>query len=184
MTISEAARLVIQAGAIGEDGQILLLDMGQPVRIIDLAADMIRLSGLRVGSDIGIEIVGLRPGEKMFEELHADDEQRLPTSHPKIIVAQRRQAQNAELPLEHLGIGTPRPDRSPENIRPIAKNCSRISYVNVNPAIWTAARRYAGTPDCRLNYPRCHESTRTIYRHSLPYASRFGRRSGRLGGIA
>jgi len=99
MTISEAARLVIQAGAIGEDGQILLLDMGQPVRIIDLAADMIRLSGLRVGSDIGIEIVGLRPGEKMFEELHADDEQRLPTSHPKIIVAQGRQVQNADLPL-------------------------------------------------------------------------------------
>jgi FlaA1/EpsC-like NDP-sugar epimerase len=99
MTISEAARLVIQAGAIGEDGQILLLDMGQPVRIIDLAADMIRLSGLRVGADIGIEVVGLRPGEKMFEELHADDEQRLPTSHPKIIVAQGRQVQNADLPL-------------------------------------------------------------------------------------
>jgi FlaA1/EpsC-like NDP-sugar epimerase len=100
MTISEAARLVIQAGAIGEDGQILLLDMGQPVRIIDLATDMIRLSGLQLGSDIGIKIVGLRPGEKMFEELHADDEQRLPTSHPKIIVAQGRQAQNADLPLD------------------------------------------------------------------------------------
>ena len=56
MTISEAARLVIQAGAIGKDGQILLLDMGEPIRIIDLAADMIRLSGLRVGTDIGIEI--------------------------------------------------------------------------------------------------------------------------------
>jgi FlaA1/EpsC-like NDP-sugar epimerase len=99
MTISEAARLVIQAGAIGEDGQILLLDMGEPVRIIDLATDMIRLSGLQVDSDIGIEIVGLRPGEKMFEELHTNDEERLPTSHPKIIVAQGRQVQNADLPL-------------------------------------------------------------------------------------
>jgi FlaA1/EpsC-like NDP-sugar epimerase len=97
MTIPEAARLVIQAGAIGEDGQILLLDMGEPVRIIDLAADMVRLSGLRVGADIGIEIVGLRPGEKMFEELYATDEQRLPTSHPKIIVAQRRQSPPADL---------------------------------------------------------------------------------------
>lgn len=98
MTIPEAARLVIQAGAIGKDGQILLLDMGEQVRIIDLAADMIRLSGFRPGVDIGIEIVGLRPGEKMFEELHTADEQRLPTSHPKIIVAQRRQATSHELP--------------------------------------------------------------------------------------
>ncbi|MGD0654542.1 MAG: nucleoside-diphosphate sugar epimerase/dehydratase [Thermoguttaceae bacterium] len=97
MTISEAARLVIQAGAIGKDGQILLLDMGEPIRIIDLAVDMIRLSGLRVGADIRIQIVGLRPGEKMFEELHAADEQRLPTSHPKIIVAQCSHAQIAEL---------------------------------------------------------------------------------------
>jgi FlaA1/EpsC-like NDP-sugar epimerase len=98
MTIPEAARLVIQAGAIGEDGQILLLDMGEPVRIIDLATDMVRLSGLRVGADIGIEIVGLRPGEKMFEELHATGEQRLPTSHPKIIVAQFQQSPSPDLP--------------------------------------------------------------------------------------
>jgi FlaA1/EpsC-like NDP-sugar epimerase len=97
MTISEAARLVIQAGAIGQDGQILLLDMGEPVRIVDLAADMVRLSGLRVGADIRIEITGLRPGEKMFEELHTADEQRLPTSHPKIIVAQGGNIKNAEL---------------------------------------------------------------------------------------
>ena len=65
MTIPEAARLVIQAGVIGNDGEILLLDMGEPVRIIDLAADMIRLSGLRVGDDIEIEISGLRPGETL-----------------------------------------------------------------------------------------------------------------------
>ncbi|MGW8257783.1 MAG: polysaccharide biosynthesis protein, partial [Thermoguttaceae bacterium] len=65
MTIPEAARLVIQAGAIGKDGQILLLDMGEPIRIVDLASDLIRLSGLEVGRDINIEFTGLRPGEKM-----------------------------------------------------------------------------------------------------------------------
>ena len=90
MTIPEASRLVIQAGAIGQSGQILLLDMGEPVRIVDLAADMIRLSGLRVGEDIAIEFVGLRPGEKLFEELHIPGERLLPTCHPKIIVADRK----------------------------------------------------------------------------------------------
>ena len=90
MTIPEASRLVIQAGAIGQSGQILVLDMGEPVRIVDLAADMIRLSGLRVGEDVAIEFTGLRPGEKLYEELHIPGEQLLPTSHPKIIVADRK----------------------------------------------------------------------------------------------
>ena len=92
MTIPEASRLVIQAGAIGQSGQILLLDMGEPVRILDLAADMIRLSGLRVGKDVVIEFTGLRAGEKLYEELHIPGEQLLPTSHPKIIVADRKPA--------------------------------------------------------------------------------------------
>ena len=89
MTIPEAAQLVIQAGAIGNNGEILLLDMGEPVRIVDLAADMIRLSGLRVGEDVEIEFTGLRPGEKLYEELHADGEKHLPTRHPKIMIADR-----------------------------------------------------------------------------------------------
>jgi FlaA1/EpsC-like NDP-sugar epimerase len=91
MTIPEAAQLVIQAGAIGNNGEILLLDMGEPVRIVDLAADMIRLSGLRVGEDIEIEFSGLRPGEKLYEELHADGEKHLPTRHSKIMIADRQQ---------------------------------------------------------------------------------------------
>ncbi len=70
MTIPEAAQLVIQAGAMGQGGEIFVLDMGEPVRIVDLAADVIRLSGLRVGEDIEIEFTGLRPGEKLYEELH------------------------------------------------------------------------------------------------------------------
>ena len=86
MTIPEASRLVLQAGAIGQGGQILLLDMGEPVRIVDLAEDMIRLSGLRVGEDIAIEFSGIRPGEKLFEELHLSAEKQLPTAHPKVIV--------------------------------------------------------------------------------------------------
>ncbi len=112
MTIPEASRLVIQAGAIGQSGQILVLDMGEPVRIVDLAADMIRLSGLCVGEDIAIEFVGLRPGEKLYEELHIAGERLLPTSHPKIIVADRARAniddmQSAIERLERLARDNP-----------------------------------------------------------------------------
>ncbi|MEA1950999.1 MAG: polysaccharide biosynthesis protein, partial [Planctomycetota bacterium] len=90
MTIPEASRLVIQAGTIGKTGQIMVLDMGDPVRIVDLASDMIRLSGLRIGEDIEIEFSGLRPGEKLYEELRANGEQQLPTLHDKITVADHR----------------------------------------------------------------------------------------------
>lgn len=91
MTIPEASQLVIQAGAMGNGGEIFVLDMGEPVRIVDLARDMVRLSGLEVGQDIEIQFVGQRPGEKLFEELHGDGELHLPTSHPKIMVAQCEQ---------------------------------------------------------------------------------------------
>ena len=112
MTIPEASRLVIQAGAIGQSGQILVLDMGEPVRIVDLAADMIRLSGLRVGDDIAIQFTGLRPGEKLYEELHVPGERLLPTCHPKIIVADHRPASvndicSAIAELERLGREAP-----------------------------------------------------------------------------
>ncbi len=97
MTIPEAARLVIQAGAIDPGGRILLLDMGDPVCIADLAADMIRLSGLRVGDDVAIEFTGVRPGEKLYEELRGPGEECLPTIHPKIIVADHRAADHAAM---------------------------------------------------------------------------------------
>ena len=87
MTIPEAAQLVIQAGAMGKGGEIFVLEMGEPVRIIDLAHDMIRLSGLNIGQDIEIQITGLRPGEKLYEELHVHGETHCPTLHPKIQVA-------------------------------------------------------------------------------------------------
>ena len=87
MLIPEAAQLVIQAGTMGQGGEIFVLDMGDPVRLMDLARDMIRLSGLREGEDIEIKISGVRPGEKLFEELYGKNEQHKPTGHRKIMVA-------------------------------------------------------------------------------------------------
>jgi FlaA1/EpsC-like NDP-sugar epimerase len=78
---------VIQAGAMGQGGEIFVLDMGEPVRIIDLAHDLIRLSGLRAGEDIEVQITGLRPGEKLYEELYDASESHLRTAHSKIMVA-------------------------------------------------------------------------------------------------
>jgi FlaA1/EpsC-like NDP-sugar epimerase len=86
MTIPEAAQLVLQAGAIGEGGEIFILDMGKPVRIVDVARDMIRLSGLRPDEDVQIEFMGLRPGEKLFEELGTTEDRVVRTRHPKIFV--------------------------------------------------------------------------------------------------
>ncbi len=88
MLIPEAAQLVIQAGAMGQGGEVFVLDMGEPVRILDLAHDMIRLSGLRVDDDIEVHITGLRPGEKLHEELYDITELHERTSHPKIMVAE------------------------------------------------------------------------------------------------
>jgi FlaA1/EpsC-like NDP-sugar epimerase len=86
MTIPEAARLVLQAAAIGDSGQVLVLDMGEPVRIVDLARDLIRLSG-HTTDEIAIEFTGLRPGEKLYEELLADTEATLPTTVQRLRVA-------------------------------------------------------------------------------------------------
>lgn len=88
MSIPEAARLVIQAGALGSQGEVFLLDMGKPVKIYDLAQQMIYLSGLTPNVDVPIEITGLRPGEKLYEELLIDRTKALPTQHPKIFMAQ------------------------------------------------------------------------------------------------
>ena len=87
MMIPEASQLVIQAGAMGQGGEVFVLDMGDPVRIYDLACEMISLSGLEVGRDIEIQFSGVRPGEKLFEELHIHGESHVPTVHPKIMVA-------------------------------------------------------------------------------------------------
>jgi len=85
MSIPEAVQLVLQASALAQDRDVFMLEMGEPVRIMDLAARMVSLAGLRVGADIEVRVTGLRPGEKLAEELHTIDEHPLPTSHPKIV---------------------------------------------------------------------------------------------------
>ncbi len=88
MTIPEACQLVLEAGSMGNGGEIYIFDMGKPVKIIDLATKMIKLAGLEPKQDIEIKIVGLRPGEKLYEELLNDGSTTLPTHHEKIMIAQ------------------------------------------------------------------------------------------------
>jgi FlaA1/EpsC-like NDP-sugar epimerase len=90
MTIPEACQLILQAGAMGEGGEIFILEMGTPVKIVDMARDLIRLSGFEPDQDIKIEFVGLRPGEKLFEELITEGEGIVPTSHERIMVLRGR----------------------------------------------------------------------------------------------
>jgi FlaA1/EpsC-like NDP-sugar epimerase len=116
MTIPEASQLVIQAGAMGEGGEIFVLDMGEPVKILDLATDMIRLSGLQLGKDIEFEFSGVRPGEKLYEELHLEGEQHLPTSHSKIRVNQCKQRELHSV-IQDLAVLMKVADRSDEEIR-------------------------------------------------------------------
>ena len=94
MTIPEAVQLVLQAAAMGQGGEVFVLDMGEPVKIVDLAEDLIRLSGLEVGRDIEIRFTGTRPGEKLYEELFFNSENAAPTAHPKVLMAR-----NGALPI-------------------------------------------------------------------------------------
>jgi FlaA1/EpsC-like NDP-sugar epimerase len=98
MTIPEAVQLVLQAAVLGRGGEVFVLDMGEPVRIVDLATDLIRLSGLKVGQDVEIHFTGVRPGEKLYEELFFGREHAEPTTHPKVL-----RAKQADLPI---GLGT------------------------------------------------------------------------------
>jgi len=90
MTIPEASQLVLEAGAMGKGGEIFIFDMGESVKILDLAKNMIRLSGFNYPDEVDIEITGLRPGEKLYEELLANGENTLPTYHEKIMISQAK----------------------------------------------------------------------------------------------
>ncbi|MBO7433668.1 MAG: polysaccharide biosynthesis protein [Salinivirgaceae bacterium] len=96
MTIPEACQLVLEAGASGKGGEIFIFDMGESVKIVDLAKKMIKLSGLQLGKDIQISFTGLRPGEKLYEELLANKENTIPTPHPQIMVAKVREYNHDE----------------------------------------------------------------------------------------
>jgi FlaA1/EpsC-like NDP-sugar epimerase len=92
MTIPESVQLVLQAAALGSGGELFMLDMGEPVRIVDLARDLIRLSGLQEGIDVEIRFTGIRPGEKLYEEMFFSHEVAMPTVHPKILRARQGQS--------------------------------------------------------------------------------------------
>lgn len=95
MLLSEAAQLVLQAGAMGKGGEVFFLDMGEPMRILDLAENLIRLSGLEPGRDVPIELVGLRPGERLREELVLEQEELLTTEHEKVFMVRNHQFDSA-----------------------------------------------------------------------------------------
>ena len=97
MTIPEASQLVLEAGSMGEGGEIFIFDMGESVKIFDLAKNMIKLSGLRYPEDIDIKITGLRPGEKLYEELLATGENTMPTYHQKIKISKVREVDYAKV---------------------------------------------------------------------------------------
>jgi len=99
MTIAEAVQLMLQAGAMGQNGDLFMLDMGEPVRVVDLASDLIRLSGLEVGTDIEIKFIGARPGEKMYEEMFWGDEVAVRTEHPKVLRARKTAIDGDVAPL-------------------------------------------------------------------------------------
>ncbi len=102
MTIPEAVQLLIQAGAMGNGGEILMLDMGEPIKILDLARDLIRLSGLELDKDIKIDFIGLDPGEKLYEELLTPQEGVTATKHQRIFVAQMENIEEEQL-LSQIG---------------------------------------------------------------------------------
>lgn len=104
MTIPEASQLVLQAGSMGKRGEIFLLDMGEPVKILELAEEVIRMSGLKPYKDIDIVFTGLRPGEKLYEELLLSAEGIIPTHHPKIMIAKASELGNSLIFYEKLEI--------------------------------------------------------------------------------
>jgi FlaA1/EpsC-like NDP-sugar epimerase len=114
MTIPEAVQLVLQAGVLARGGEVFVLDMGEPVKIVDMARDLIELSGLTPGEDIQIKFTGLRPGEKLFEELLTAEEGTTATSHAKVFRANLRQVDGSLLEQKLLLL---RKMRDPQAVR-------------------------------------------------------------------
>lgn len=117
MTIEEACQLILQAGSMGEGGELFVLNMGRPVRIADMAADLIRLSGREPGTDIELRYIGLRPGEKLYEELITEDEGVVPTQHDKIMVLRGQTCDVLTLTRHLEELREAADSRNPERIR-------------------------------------------------------------------
>ncbi len=117
MTIPEAAQLVLQAAALGTGGEVLVLDMGEPVRIVELAESMIRLSGLEPYEDVEIDFTGLRPGEKLFEELSLSEENAERTRHPKVWIGATPQPDWASAASDLDGLLTIADEAAPDTLR-------------------------------------------------------------------
>jgi hypothetical protein len=121
MTIPEAVQLVLQAAALGRGGEVFALDMGEPVRIVDLAADLIRLSGLEVGTDIEIQFTGIRPGERLNEEVFFQGEDVVPTSHPKILQSRNGRPPRDLIPRVDVLIDAARKSKGDQQVRPVLR---------------------------------------------------------------
>ncbi len=135
ITIPEAVELVLQAGVAGKGGEVFVLDMGEPVKIVDLARNMIELSGLRENEDIKIVFTGLRPGEKMYEELIACGEEVSPTDVPKVMVHNPSSSENLDRPMI---------DREIEELRAGAYERNEEKTVEL---LWRIVKNH-DSPDC------------------------------------
>lgn len=144
MTTPEAAQLVLEAGAMGGQGEIFVLEMGEAVRILDLARKMILLSGLKPGQDIEIEFIGVRPGEKLFEELSAYEENTVPTPHPQIRVLAGAAVTASELGrgLEALRMATEARDAGR------AIHCLEQLVPDYHPSDWLVRRAFEDGLQC------------------------------------
>ncbi len=145
MTIPEASQLVLQAATMGRGGEIFVLDMGEPVKIVDLARELITLSGFRPGEDIEVKFTGMRPGEKLFEELAITGENMQPTRHPKIGIWQNIPGDEAVLD---------------EQVAELLKLAAEPDHDEIVAAIKKIVPEYVGDVDCMKLHEE-HESRRS-----------------------
>jgi len=131
MLIPEACQLVLQAGAMGKGGEIFILEMGKPVKIDSMARDLIKFSGFEPDVDIKIEYTGLRPGEKLYEELMTDLENVIPTEHRKILVLNSREIDTSQLNQKLERLKNESKNRNHDRIRALLKEI--IPEYDLNP---------------------------------------------------
>ena len=148
MTIPEAVQLVMQAGALGKGGELFMLDMGEPVKVVDLARDLIRLSGLREGDDIEIQFTGIRPGEKLYEEMFFSDELAERTDHPKVLRARKEKVETWGDHLIEQLIQSAQQGESAENLRAMLRVIVPDFHTDQHPSMMpTPGFSVAGIPE-------------------------------------